>query len=76
MDHLPQSDMSFAGAAITLALFDRLMQKGVLSRGDGLSVLEEAQKRCAKSSPGAAEIVDQLHAHLASEKHSRTSYVP
>jgi hypothetical protein len=76
MEHLPQSDMSFAGAAITLALFDRLIQKGILSRGDGLSVLEEAQKRCAKSSKGAAEIVDQLHAHLASDKHTRTSYVP
>lgn len=74
MENLPQSDMSVVGATITLALFDRLVQKGILTRGDGLSVLETAQKRCPKSSPGAAEIIDQLHARLASDKRIRASF--
>ena len=66
MENQPQSDMSVVGAAIVLALFDKLVQRGVLSRDDGLAVLDAAQKRCTSISKEAAEIVGQLHAHLAS----------
>lgn len=66
MENLPQSDISVVGAAITLALFDKLVQRGVIDRGDGLAVLEAAQTRCATISKEAAAIARQLHAHLAS----------
>lgn len=57
--------MSIAGAAIVFALLDKLVQRGTISRGDGLAVLEAAQTRCATLSMGAAAIVRDFHTKMA-----------
>ena len=66
MENLPKADMSVAGAAIAMALVDKLMQRGILERGDALAVLQTAQTPCATLSKGAADIVGQLHAKMTS----------
>jgi hypothetical protein len=50
-------DLSIAGAAISMALIDTLMRKGILERGQAFAVLEAAEKRCAVLGHHSAEKV-------------------
>ena len=46
-----------ASSAITVALLDKLIRRTVLTRADGMAILETAAKRCEVLSPVAAQIV-------------------
>ena len=60
------TDLAIAGAAVSLVLIDNLVRKGVLSRGDGMLVLETAAKRCEAHSPAAAQMCRDAESQMRS----------
>ena len=65
MESLPETDLALAGGAIVLVLLDKLIQRGLITRGEGLSILETAKKRCDGVSTGAADLIEKLHNQMS-----------
>ena len=50
-----------------MALFDVLTRRGIITRGDGLAALAEAQKQCAAlGDAGAAKVLRDAHTKMSS----------
>lgn len=62
----PQADLANAGGAVALALFDLLVRRGVIGRGDGLAALTDAQRRCAAlGDTGAQKVLRDALSHMS-----------
>lgn len=48
-----------------MALFEMLVKEKVIDRGNGLAVLESAQRRCASVEPSAARIIGNMYTKMS-----------
>ena len=50
-------DAILANSAISLTLLDKLIRKSVITRADGVAIMDAAARRCEAYSPAAAKMV-------------------
>lgn len=63
-----KSDLVVAGGVLALALLDSLVQRGIVSRGDGLVILAKARADCNRMGhPGAAKLVGDAYAKMSAD---------
>lgn len=60
------TDVLLASSAVSLALLDKLIRRSVITRADGVAIMETAARNCEPLSPVAAQMVRDAKAKMLS----------